>query len=46
MPEANFILGYFEAVSRIRIRRIRMFLGLLDPDPNALVRGTDPSIIK
>ncbi len=37
---------------RIRIRRIRMFLGLLDPDQ--LVRGTapdtapdpDPSIIK
>jgi hypothetical protein len=35
-------------VLRIRIRRIRVFLGLLDPDP--LVRGTgtdpDPSIIK
>ncbi len=34
---------------RIRIRRIRMFLGLLDPDPDPLVRGTapdlDPSII-
>jgi hypothetical protein len=31
---------------RIRIRQIRMFLGLLDPDP--LVRGMDPnpSIIK
>jgi hypothetical protein len=30
----------------IRIRRIRMFLGLVDPDP--LVKGTDPnrSIIK
>jgi hypothetical protein len=27
-------------VLRIRIRRIFMFLGLLDPDP--LVRGTDP----
>jgi hypothetical protein len=25
---------------RIRIRRIRMFLGLPDPDP--LVRGADP----
>jgi hypothetical protein len=25
---------------RIRIRRIRKFLGLLDPDP--LVRGMDP----
>jgi hypothetical protein len=33
---------------RIRICRIRMFLGLLDPDPDPLVRGTDPnpSIIK
>jgi hypothetical protein len=29
-------------VLRIRIRRIRMFLGLLDPDPDSLVRGTDP----
>ncbi len=27
---------------RIRIRRIRMFLGLLDPDP--LVRGMDPDL--
>jgi hypothetical protein len=41
-------LFYFTALLRIRIRRIRMFLGLLDPDPNPLVRGTDPdlSIIK
>jgi hypothetical protein len=31
---------YFEAVLRIRIRRIHMFLGLPDPDP--LVRDTDP----
>ncbi len=30
---------YFEAVLRIRIRRIHMFLGLPDPDP--LVRETD-----
>ncbi len=33
---------------RIRIRRIRMFLGLLDPDPHLdtdpLVRRTDPRI--
>jgi hypothetical protein len=29
-------------VLRIRIRRIRVFLGLLDPDPESLVRGTDP----
>ncbi len=27
---------------RIRIRPIRIFLGLLDPDPYPLVRGTDP----
>jgi hypothetical protein len=30
------------AVVGIRIRRIRMVLGLLDPDPDSLVRGTDP----
>ena len=41
-----------EPVLRIRIRRIRMFLGLLglDPDPDPLVSGMDPdpdpSIIK
>jgi hypothetical protein len=36
------------AVWRIRIRRIRMLLGLLDPDPDPLIRRTDPdpSIIK
>ncbi len=28
--------------NRIRIRRIRMFLGLLDPDPDPLVQGSDP----
>ncbi len=26
---------------RIRIHRIHMFLGLLDPDPDPLVRGMD-----
>ncbi len=26
--------------------RIRMFLGVLDPDPYPLVRGADPSIIR
>jgi hypothetical protein len=31
------------AVMKIRIRRIRMFLGLPDPDPYQLVRGTDPA---
>ncbi len=30
------------AVLRIRIHRIHMFLGLLDPDPDPLVRGMDP----
>jgi hypothetical protein len=29
-------------VLRIRIRRIRMFLGLLDPAPDPLGRGMDP----
>jgi hypothetical protein len=45
---ANTLLGMFESVLRIRIRRMRMFLGLLDPDLNLLMRGTDPdlSIIK
>jgi hypothetical protein len=33
---------------RIQIHRIHMFLGLLDPDPDPLVRGMepDPSILK
>jgi hypothetical protein len=39
-----------EPVLRIRIHRIHVFLGLLDPDPDQLVRGMDPdpgpSIIK
>ncbi len=30
------------AVLRIWIHRIHMFLGLLDPDPDLLVRGMDP----
>jgi hypothetical protein len=29
-------------VLRIRIHRIHVFLGLLDPDPDPLVRGMDP----
>jgi hypothetical protein len=35
-------------VFRIRIRRIRMFLGLLDPDPNPdpVVRGLDPEKVR
>jgi hypothetical protein len=32
----------YVAVLGIRIRKIRMFLGLQDPDPDPLVRGTDP----
>ncbi len=35
------VLG-IRILNRIRIRRIRMFLGLPDPDP--LVRGMDPSL--
>ncbi len=31
-------------VVRIQIRWIRMFLGLPDPHPDPLVRGTDPGI--
>ena len=34
------VFWYIEAVLRIRIYRIHMFLGLPDPDP--LVRGMDP----
>jgi hypothetical protein len=33
---------YFIAVLRIRIHRINMFLGLLDPNPDPLVIGMDP----
>ncbi len=37
-----------KSVLRIRIRRIQMFLGLLDPGPDPLVRGADrdPYIMK
>ncbi len=40
----NICLYTFEAVLRIRIRRIHMFLGLWDPDP--LVRDTDPDRLR
>jgi hypothetical protein len=33
--------GHRESVLRIRVRRIRIFLGHLDPD--SLVRGTNPA---
>ncbi len=35
----RLLIVLYLSVLRIRIRRIRMFLGLLDPDP--LVRGVD-----
>ncbi len=43
-PQPNNKTDVFQAVLRIRIRirRTRMFLGLLDPDPDLLVRGIDP----
>jgi hypothetical protein len=40
-----FFFSFFSLVSiliRIRIHRIHMFLGLLDPDPGPLVRVMDP----
>jgi hypothetical protein len=36
----------FCSVLGIRIRRIRMFLGLPDADPDPVVRGTDPRIME
>jgi hypothetical protein len=39
VPSLQYILI---PVLRIRIRRIPMFLGLPDPGPDPLVRGTDP----
>ncbi len=50
-PDANpdpsiFIIELHDAnqkpVLRIRIHRIHMFLGLLDPDPDPSVRGINP----
>jgi hypothetical protein len=35
-------LFVLKAVLRIRIHRIHMFLGLLDPDPDPSFRGMDP----
>jgi hypothetical protein len=44
--ELEALVRQHKLVLRIRLHRIHMFLGLLDPDP--LVRGmaTDPSITK
>jgi hypothetical protein len=36
------VLQTFNAVLRIRIHRIHMFFGLLDPDPDPSVRGMYP----
>ncbi len=45
-----FLQEQIVKILRIRIRRIRMFLGLLDPHPDQLVGGTvpaqDPTIVK
>ncbi len=45
-----YFLAALQIRIRILIRPIRMFLGLLDPDPDPLIRGMDPdpepSIIK
>jgi hypothetical protein len=38
--EVEEVLIHLNAVLKIRIR---MFLGLQDPDPDPLVRGTDPA---
>jgi hypothetical protein len=43
----NTVIFLFDfAVLRIRIRihRIHTFLGLLDPNPDPLVRGMDPDL--
>jgi hypothetical protein len=48
--EASDRKAVFRIRIRIRIHQIHMFLGLMDPDPDLLVRGMDPapdpSIIK
>ncbi len=43
-PKPGYLRLGLMAVFRIRIRihRIHMFFGLLDPDPDLLVRGMDP----
>ncbi len=40
-PDPGFAI-ILKAVLRIRIHWIHMFLSLLDPDPDPLVRGMDP----
>jgi hypothetical protein len=41
----HFQVPIQRAVFRIRIHRIHMFFGLLNPDPDPLVRGMDPEVI-
>ncbi len=36
-------VAIYISLLRILIRRIRMFMGLLDPNPDPLVRGMDPA---
>ncbi len=43
MEKERCKINYFQAVLRIRIRRIRIILGLLDLDPSSLVKGIDPN---
>ncbi len=45
-PAARAAFSVLTAVLRIRIRihRIHVFLGLLDPDPDPLVRCMDPDL--
>ncbi len=42
LPPASGKISLFAAVLGIRIRRIRMFLGLPDPDPLVGGTGMDP----
>jgi hypothetical protein len=42
MEKERCKINYFQAVLLIRIHRIRMFLGLLDPDPDSLIKDMDP----
>jgi hypothetical protein len=40
----NIVYSRFADPDPIRIHRIHMFLGLLDPDPDPLVRGMGPGL--
>jgi hypothetical protein len=43
-PQVPTTHPLFPAVLGIRIRRIRMFLGLPDPNPDPLIRSKDPDL--